>query len=65
MAGAVGEASSGVETLREASAPCCVRGNFFLSFDNVFVLDVDMSNEEHTTSEYFEEALKEAMDQGE
>lgn len=65
VAGAIVDVIPDVQTLREASAPCCVGGNFSLSFDGVFVLGVDLNNAEHATSEYVQEALEDAIDQGE
>lgn len=43
--GGVGVASVGVETLQEASAICCIGGNFSLSFDGFDVFDVDLEND--------------------
>lgn len=58
VGGGVGVVDVGVETLREASAPCCIEGNFSLSFDDHHVADIELGDNATTNSKLLEEALK-------
>lgn len=57
--GGGGVVSVGVETLQEASAICCIGGNFSLTFDGFDVFDVDLENDANasTTAASLVEAL--------
>lgn len=63
--GGVGVVSLGVETVQEASAPCCVGGNFSLAFDGAFALDVDLESDADTSSAaYLAEGLGDVINEG-
>lgn len=64
VAGAVGEVSLGTETIREASARCCIEGNFSLTFDGVFVSDVDLDDNGTTRGDNLIEMLEDAITPG-
>lgn len=63
--GGIGVVTLGGETLREASAPCCIEGHFSLSFDGMFALDVDLDDNQTSSAENLEEGLKGLIDEGE
>lgn len=63
--GGVGVISQGVETVQEASALCCVGGNFSLSFDGTFALDVDLeSDADASSAAYLAEGLGDVISEG-
>lgn len=64
--GGVGVVSTGAGTVREASAPCCIGGNFSLTFGGTFALDVDLeSGDSASRGELFTERLEDAIREGE
>lgn len=64
--GGVGVVSSGTETVQEASTLCCIGGNFSLTFDGTFVLDVDLESGANASSaEYVTGGLGDAIGDGE
>lgn len=64
VAGAVGEVSLGAATIREASARCCIEGNFSLTFDGVFVSDVDLEDNGTTRGDNLIEMLEDVITPG-
>lgn len=64
IAGAIGAVTTQVEAVREASAACCVGGNFSLSFDGLVTADVDLVDIEGASSDYLMEILGDVIDEG-
>lgn len=64
VGGGVGVVDVGVETLQEASAPCCIEGNFSLFFDGHHVADIELGNSATTNSKLLEEVLKSVIVEG-
>lgn len=63
--GGVGIVSVGAETLQEASATCCIGGNFSLAFDGTLALDVDLESDAETLSaSYMVEGLRDVISEG-
>lgn len=63
--GGVGVIFQGVETVQEASALCCVGGNFSLDFDGTFALDVDLDSDADTASAaHLAEGLGDVINEG-
>lgn len=63
--GGVGVVSFGVETVQEASALCCIGGDFSLAFDGIDALDIDLESiPDMTSAVYVAEGLGSAIDQG-
>lgn len=65
IAGAVGVVSLGAQTVREASAQCCIGGNFSLTFDSVLVSDIDLDDNGTTRGNDLSEALEDMIAPGE
>lgn len=59
--GAVGVVSLGAQTFREASARCCIGGNFSLTFDSVFVSDIDLDDNGTRRGDDLSEALEDVI----
>lgn len=64
VAGAVGVVSLGAQTIREASARCCIGGNFSLTFDGVFVSDIDLDDNVTTRGYNMSETLEDVISPG-
>lgn len=63
--GGVGVVSVGAETEQEASADCCVGGDFSLTFDGTFALDIDLESDANTLSaSYMAEGLRDVINAG-
>lgn len=64
VGGGVGIVDVGVETLQEVSAPCCIEGNFSLSFDGHHVADIELGDKATTNSKLLEKVLKSVIVEG-
>lgn len=64
VVGAVGVVSLGVETVREASARCCIGGNFSLTFDGMFVSDIDLDDNATARGDQLSKMLEDAISPG-
>lgn len=62
--GAVGVVSLGAQTIREASARCCIGGNFSLTFDSVFVSDINLDDNGTRHGDDLHEALEDVVTPG-
>lgn len=63
--GGVGVVSVGAETVQEASALCCVGGDFSVAFDGAFALDIDLESDADTLSaSYMAEGLRDVINEG-
>lgn len=51
--------------MQEASSPCCIGGNFSLSFDGTFGLNIDLeSDDDRSSAAYLEGGLGDIINEG-
>lgn len=61
--GGIGVVAFGVYTVREASAPCCIEGNFSLHFNGVHALDVDLDGNVTARSDGLRAGIEDAIEE--
>lgn len=63
--GGIGVVSAGAETVQEASADCCIGGDFSLTFDGTFALGFDLESDTDALSgPHIAEGLRDVINEG-